>query len=703
MIISLLISATFWVDTSTDASDASVGDGICQTSAGDCSLRAAIEEANYQAGMDTIRFKVSPVYLDNTVYIYDSIYLSGSFSIDSIFCTSFTGDCLYSESYLGLRNIYIRSLGTGISSRSHLSATKLYIEAGTYAIYSSNGKTDIRNSTLSSNDWGIVSFDDSLFKIRSSTIITQGTSIQYSTTGTLAPDSIVNNNIESSKICLDILLNGKNSLIKNNTLRCTNKAIQIVDESSNPAIPESLIVDTNLIYIYDKVGAIHVEGCTACEITNNRLLGTDSSGYFIYLKSVNNSYIWNNSNLDGTTYTDAGTDYFIKLENSDSNIIRKNRWAFSYQKSATGGIELYNGSDFNKVDSNYVANIEWGGIAIFDSSSFNEFYLDSIVNTAGIQIRRHWEGRYAFPFDLGFDYTGPVGKGNIFKHIYSVGNYYSMMVIGMDSTVVDSSTLKTSNIWGIVINNAGSDLYVYNSILEGSSTATDTGGYGVSLEYFYGAHAIPSQATDDSLFKIYMENTQFWNLAYAFRVMDIDTSYIKLDTLFDNNNNSIQGYTTGFYGEYYLPVIVQTLDLSCTPTIRAIDSVRLEDRWGNAILLNKLNSTDALWSFHWEPYNDVIYDSLHTWYQARALYYDNLGNLGTPNPHTVRLFGKRDTTATVDIERGLANYSDPCPSSGLNITQTVYPKTVDNRWLVIKVQYDPDLLPIDYPSPPYYT
>ena len=47
-------AATFPVDTLTDAVDASPGDGVCATSGGECSLRAAVMEANAFAGPDVI-------------------------------------------------------------------------------------------------------------------------------------------------------------------------------------------------------------------------------------------------------------------------------------------------------------------------------------------------------------------------------------------------------------------------------------------------------------------------------------------------------------------------------------------------------------------------------------------------------------------------------------------------------------------------
>src|SRR5437879_4475839 len=47
-------ATTFTVDTTTDAVDVNPGDGKCATAAGQCSLRAAIQEANALPGSDSI-------------------------------------------------------------------------------------------------------------------------------------------------------------------------------------------------------------------------------------------------------------------------------------------------------------------------------------------------------------------------------------------------------------------------------------------------------------------------------------------------------------------------------------------------------------------------------------------------------------------------------------------------------------------------
>ncbi len=50
--------STYVVDSTADTSDATPGNGVCAASGGECSFRAAIQEANAHAGADTITFAI---------------------------------------------------------------------------------------------------------------------------------------------------------------------------------------------------------------------------------------------------------------------------------------------------------------------------------------------------------------------------------------------------------------------------------------------------------------------------------------------------------------------------------------------------------------------------------------------------------------------------------------------------------------------
>jgi len=46
--------ATFTVNSTGDGGDSNTGDGVCDDGSGNCTLRAAIEQASADAGTDTI-------------------------------------------------------------------------------------------------------------------------------------------------------------------------------------------------------------------------------------------------------------------------------------------------------------------------------------------------------------------------------------------------------------------------------------------------------------------------------------------------------------------------------------------------------------------------------------------------------------------------------------------------------------------------
>src|SRR3712207_7172909 len=53
-----LAATPFTVDSRADDADANPGNGTCATSRGECTLRAAIEEANLHRGPDAIFFDI---------------------------------------------------------------------------------------------------------------------------------------------------------------------------------------------------------------------------------------------------------------------------------------------------------------------------------------------------------------------------------------------------------------------------------------------------------------------------------------------------------------------------------------------------------------------------------------------------------------------------------------------------------------------
>ncbi len=60
VVVGTLQAATFAVNSIADTADANIGNGVCDDGTGNCPLRAAIEEANFTAAVDTIDFAIAP-------------------------------------------------------------------------------------------------------------------------------------------------------------------------------------------------------------------------------------------------------------------------------------------------------------------------------------------------------------------------------------------------------------------------------------------------------------------------------------------------------------------------------------------------------------------------------------------------------------------------------------------------------------------
>ncbi|MCL4877924.1 MAG: sortase [Anaerolineae bacterium] len=70
--------ATFNVDDTSDVGDANPGDGNCDDGAGNCTLRAAVEEANNLVGDDTINLPAGTYLITSTLDIDESVTIIGT-------------------------------------------------------------------------------------------------------------------------------------------------------------------------------------------------------------------------------------------------------------------------------------------------------------------------------------------------------------------------------------------------------------------------------------------------------------------------------------------------------------------------------------------------------------------------------------------------------------------------------------------------
>jgi parallel beta-helix repeat protein len=138
-------ASSFGVDTAIDAHDAVPGDGVCETSTGDCSLRAAVEEANALAGLDTVTVPVGTYLLtlpeihniSRAIQIYDDLVLTGAGAPQTI--VSAEGDSPV---------LYINDLASGPPV---VEISGLTIREGNPGIWLQNGDLTVRQVSVRNN------------------------------------------------------------------------------------------------------------------------------------------------------------------------------------------------------------------------------------------------------------------------------------------------------------------------------------------------------------------------------------------------------------------------------------------------------------------------------------------------------------------------------------------------------------------------
>ncbi|MEM9775362.1 MAG: glycosyl hydrolase family 28-related protein, partial [Chloroflexota bacterium] len=72
------VSMVFNVDSTADLPDTDLNDNQCQASNGNCTLRAAIEQANAQAGNVTVNVPAGTYFLDSQIVIQDDVEIYGA-------------------------------------------------------------------------------------------------------------------------------------------------------------------------------------------------------------------------------------------------------------------------------------------------------------------------------------------------------------------------------------------------------------------------------------------------------------------------------------------------------------------------------------------------------------------------------------------------------------------------------------------------
>lgn len=155
-------AATFTVDSTADVGDEAPGDGVCLTSEGECTLRAAIQEANALAGTDSIDLPTGGYTLtiagagedaaaSGDLDITDDLMITGAGTVSTIIdggaldrVIEILSPAVVSISSLTIQNGDVLGLGGGISNRGTLTLID----------------TTVVGNTASSFGGGIVNYGD---------------------------------------------------------------------------------------------------------------------------------------------------------------------------------------------------------------------------------------------------------------------------------------------------------------------------------------------------------------------------------------------------------------------------------------------------------------------------------------------------------------------------------------------------------------
>ena len=115
VLVSTAGAVTFTVDSTTDASDTSPGDGICLATTGGCSLRAAVEEANALPGADGISLASGTHVLTaspSDLVVSDALTIDGAGAASTIVDAAGGGRILAATAPLSLSRVTVRNGST---------------------------------------------------------------------------------------------------------------------------------------------------------------------------------------------------------------------------------------------------------------------------------------------------------------------------------------------------------------------------------------------------------------------------------------------------------------------------------------------------------------------------------------------------------------------------------------------------------------
>ncbi|MCU1288203.1 MAG: hypothetical protein JWN60_432, partial [Acidobacteria bacterium] len=198
--------SVFTINSTGDSNDSSPSDGVCLDSAGKCTLRAALQQANAAPGLDEISFVGLPtpatiqLSLPNGISITDAVNITGPGArILTISGGASTTTGIFKISYAAAMTTSITGLtiadseGHGISNDARLNLLDIAVKNNHTGIYNT-GRVNLIRLAIFNNSGGGVYIGSSAIVNISNTTITNNTSTEHGGgIHSLSPDVTLNN------------------------------------------------------------------------------------------------------------------------------------------------------------------------------------------------------------------------------------------------------------------------------------------------------------------------------------------------------------------------------------------------------------------------------------------------------------------------------------------------------------------------------
>ncbi len=469
-------AGTFTVNTTGDFSDANPGNGICNTSAGNCTLRAAIEESNAFAGTDTISFGIAGAGVKTIAPATAYPIITGILTID--------GWTQGGAGYNGVPLIELsgtNGIGIGFQIAAGSSTVRgLIINRFTIGIYLTTlpGNT-VQACYIGTDATGTIDLGNStgVYALSNDNIIG----------GTVAPRrNVISGN--TTGIYIDSSLN---TIVRGNYIG-TNAAGD-ADLSNDDGV---LIRDANVATIGGgSVGERNVISGNTSGITIDDSSNITISGNYIGTNAAGNAGLGNrlkgieislssNITIGGTIASErniiSGNGEGIAIgELGDGIIIDESTEitiSGNYIGTDAGGTLDLGNSDRGVEINDGSTNITIGGTTVGERNVISEnFYGIEISGsmTTGVQVK----GNY-----IGTDATGSIDLGN---------SQHGVVILDSPSNVVGGATAGERNIISgndfsgifLTVGDAAENLIIGNYIGTDADGLSDLGnGYGVYIQ-----------------------------------------------------------------------------------------------------------------------------------------------------------------------------------------------------------------------------